>query len=58
VKAWFEGQGRGPVEIHAGRAGQFDIMVDGRLAYSRYDTGRFPSAADLAALGAGGAGQT
>ena len=53
MKAWFEGQGRGPVEMHAGRAGQFDIVVDGRLVYSRYDTGRFPSEAELGALGAG-----
>jgi predicted Rdx family selenoprotein len=52
VKAWFEGQGRGPVEMHAGRAGQFDIVVDGRLVYSRYDTGRFPSEAELGALSA------
>jgi hypothetical protein len=46
VKAWFEARGRGPVDIEVGKSGQFDIVVDGRLAYSRYKTGRFPSEAD------------
>jgi predicted Rdx family selenoprotein len=47
VKAWFEAQGKGPVDMQPGKAGQFDVSVDGRLAYSRYETGRFPSEADL-----------
>jgi predicted Rdx family selenoprotein len=47
VKAWFEAQGRGPVEIKAGKTGQFDVVIDGRLAYSKYERGRFPSEADL-----------
>jgi predicted Rdx family selenoprotein len=47
VKAWIEARGRGPVEINAGKTGQFDVLVDGKLAYSRYDTGRFPAESDL-----------
>jgi predicted Rdx family selenoprotein len=47
VKAWLETHGRGPVEIEPGKSGQFDITVEGRLVYSRYDTGRFPGDADL-----------
>jgi predicted Rdx family selenoprotein len=47
VKAWIEAKGQGPVEIKTGKAGQFDIASDGRLLYSRYETGRFPSDADL-----------
>jgi len=47
VKAWFESRGRGPVDIQVGKTGQFDIVIDGELAYSKYKTGRFPSDADL-----------
>jgi predicted Rdx family selenoprotein len=47
VKAWIESRGHGPVEIQQGKSGQFDVIVDGKVAYSRYDTGRFPSEADL-----------
>jgi predicted Rdx family selenoprotein len=47
VKAWIEARGRGPVEVEAGKAGQFDLLVDGRLVYSRYDTGTFPDEAKL-----------
>ena len=47
MKAWIEARGHGPVETQAGKAGQFDVSVGGRLAYSRYETGRFPSEADL-----------
>ncbi|MBL8674568.1 MAG: Rdx family protein [Rhodospirillales bacterium] len=36
-------RGVGDVEIAPGRSGQFDIVVDGRLAFSRHDTGRFPT---------------
>jgi predicted Rdx family selenoprotein len=38
------------VEIQQGKSGQFDVIVDGTLAYSRYETGRFPSEADLAKM--------
>jgi Rdx family len=52
VKAWFEARGRGPVEIQAGKTGQFDVVVEGKLAYSRYETGRFPWESDLEKLSA------
>jgi predicted Rdx family selenoprotein len=47
VKAWFEARGRGPVEVQVGKTGQFDVVVDGRLGYSKAQSGRFPSEADL-----------
>ena len=47
MKAWFDARGRGPVELQAGKSGQFDVVVDDKLAYSRYETGRFPWEADL-----------
>jgi hypothetical protein len=46
-----EQRGRGPVEAVVGKTGQFDVVIDGRVAYSKYDTGRFPSDADLQKLG-------
>lgn len=50
MKAWIEDRGRGPVALEPGESGQFDLLVDGRLAYSRYDTGRFPWEKDLEEL--------
>jgi predicted Rdx family selenoprotein len=50
VKAWIEARGHGPVDVRTGKSGQFDIVVDEKLAYSRYETGRFPSDADLARI--------
>jgi selT/selW/selH-like putative selenoprotein len=50
VKAWFDARGRGPVQVQVGRAGQFEILADGQTVYSKAQTGRFPSEADLAAL--------
>ena len=50
MKAWFESRGRGPIDVKVGKTGQFDVVVDGRLAYSKYKTGRFPSEADLEKL--------
>ena len=47
MKASFEVRGRGPIEIRPGKSGQFDIVIDEKLVYSRYQTGRFPSEADL-----------
>jgi predicted Rdx family selenoprotein len=47
VKAWIEARGRGPVDIEAGKTGQFDVLVDGKVVYSRYDTGLFPTESDL-----------
>jgi predicted Rdx family selenoprotein len=50
VKAWIEARGRGPVDIQQGKSGQFDVVVDGRVAYSKYETGKFPSEAELEAI--------
>ena len=50
MKAWIEGRGRGPVEIESGETGQFDVLVDGKLVYSRYDTGTFPWEKELQEL--------
>ena len=47
MKAWIEARGRGPVDVEPGKTGQFDILIDQEVAYSRYKTGQFPSAADL-----------
>jgi len=47
VKAWLEARGHGPVEVQPGKSGQFDVFVGATLVYSRYETGRFPSAEDL-----------
>ena len=47
MKAWLEARGRGPVDIQQGKTGQFDVVVDEKLVYSRYETRRFPSDADL-----------
>ena len=50
MKAWIEARGRGPVDIQPGKSGQFDVIIDGKLAYSRYDTGSFPAETDLAKI--------
>ncbi len=47
-----QAKGISNVEIEPGRSGQFDILVDGKLRYSRYQTGRFPSDDEIAALSA------
>ena len=47
MKAWLEAHACGQVEIQAGKSGQFDITVDAKLAYSRYETRRFPSETEL-----------
>lgn len=47
MKAWLEARGRGPVDVQPGKAGQFDVLIDDKLVYSRYQTGRFPWEADL-----------
>jgi predicted Rdx family selenoprotein len=51
VKAWIEARARGPVEIRQGKSGQFDLVVEGKLVYSRYETGRFPWESDLEKIG-------
>ena len=50
MKAWFEAKGRGPVDLQPGKSGQFDVAVDGKLAYSKYQTGRFPTDDEVDAL--------
>ena len=35
------------IELKPGKSGQFDILIDGALKYSRYDTGRFPSEQEI-----------
>jgi len=41
------------VELQLGKSGQFDVVVDGKLMYSRYQTGRFPSDQDIDKLASG-----
>ncbi len=47
MKAWLETRGNGPVDVQQGKTGQFDVLIDEKLVYSRYQTGRFPSDSDL-----------
>ena len=47
MKAWIEARGLGPVDVQPGKTGQFDVVVGEMLVYSRYQTGRFPTEADL-----------
>lgn len=42
--------GHTDVTLTPGKSGQFDITVDGTLAYTRAKTGRFPSDDEVAAL--------
>lgn len=50
MKAWIEARGRGPVDVQPGKTGQFDVLVEEKLVYSRYETGRFPGEAELAKI--------
>lgn len=43
-------KGVSEIDLQTGRSGQFDVIVDGALKYSRYQTGRFPTDADIDAL--------
>jgi selT/selW/selH-like putative selenoprotein len=38
------------VEQIEGRDGIFDVKVDGKLIFSKYDRGRFPSPGEVTAL--------
>lgn len=42
--------GHTDVTLTPGRSGQFDITVDGTLAYTRAKTGRFPTDDEIDAL--------
>jgi selenoprotein W-related protein len=44
------------VELVPGVGGVFEITVDGRLLYSKKQTGRFPTDEEIVAVGAGEAG--
>jgi predicted Rdx family selenoprotein len=35
------------IELRPGKSGQFDVTVDGELRYTRRDTGRFPTDAEI-----------
>ncbi len=37
-------------EMEAGESSQFDVLVDGELAFSKQREGRFPELADVLAL--------
>ena len=39
--------GAAEVELRPGKSGQFDVTVDGVLAYTRGKTGRFPTDAEM-----------
>jgi selT/selW/selH-like putative selenoprotein len=51
VRAKLEQLGISDVEIAPGKSGQFDVTVDGKVAYSRAQTGRFPTDEEIDALG-------
>ena len=38
------------VELVAGDKGIFDVMVDGQMVFSKYDTGRFPEPGEVTKL--------
>jgi predicted Rdx family selenoprotein len=42
--------GAADIELRLGKSGQFDVSVDGELKYTRRDTGRFPTDAEVDAL--------
>jgi hypothetical protein len=37
-------------EMAEGEKSQFDVLIDGKLAFSKQQTGRFPELADVLAL--------
>jgi predicted Rdx family selenoprotein len=37
-------------ELVVGEKGIFDVVVDGRLAFSKYQTGRFPNPGEVPGL--------
>ncbi|MCC6535701.1 MAG: Rdx family protein [Burkholderiales bacterium] len=52
MRAVLQSHGIDDVDVQPGRSGQFDVLVDGELKYSRYASGRFPSDEEIARLGA------
>jgi predicted Rdx family selenoprotein len=43
-------RGVGDVELKFGAAGQFDVFIDDRLAFSKTTEGRFPTDPEIDAL--------
>jgi selT/selW/selH-like putative selenoprotein len=50
VRDSLQAKGIDDVECKAGRSGQFDVVIDGNVVYSRYQTGRFPSEEEIGRL--------
>ncbi len=42
--------GANKCELIGGGGGVFDVVVDGRLIYSKHQTGRFPEPGEIAGL--------
>jgi predicted Rdx family selenoprotein len=53
VRAHLEKRGAVEIELRPGKSGQFDVTVDGALKYTRRNTGRFPTDAEIEDLMAG-----
>jgi predicted Rdx family selenoprotein len=47
VRERLERLGTTDFELRPGRSGQFDVTVDGALKYTRSNTGRFPTDAEI-----------
>jgi len=47
VRERLERLGAADIELRIGKSGQFDVSVDGDLKYTRRDTGRFPTDAEV-----------
>jgi selT/selW/selH-like putative selenoprotein len=43
VRARLEQLGVGDFDLQPGKSGQFDVSVNGELAFSRHKVGRFPT---------------
>jgi predicted Rdx family selenoprotein len=50
VKAVIEETSSAEVELIRGGGGVFTVQIDGKLAYSKKDLGRFPEDAEVRAL--------
>ena len=47
IKAAIQAATETQAELVQGRGGAFDVVVDGRLIYSKHDTGRFPTNTEI-----------
>jgi predicted Rdx family selenoprotein len=47
VRERLEKMGAADFELRPGKSGQFDVTVDGALKYTRSETGRFPTDAEI-----------